>query len=1354
MNTVRLVVRMSAAVAVATACSFDLPASGLPVSRAALARSGLERHPAKLVVTPLFRNGKAYDRVEFSAGARSLVVNGDIGQSPWNHFAHFGTLSLIDRGKETAELHLLAHDEWNTKAETPGQKLVVDREKGTATWSRPYTLSDGTEKTLSYVVSTLPDGRVAVDYDFGLTLEEAKREGKLPISCRLNLAAREDGTVEYGFGGKVHEMCSADELIAEGARQRNWGYGKIKSAVFDYEARDAVKHWSLTFPRESLMKAYGWVEHPGNVRDGKRYRGNMIHGGQAIGDFRNESYGNDVKGRFVWDLGATEMPVVAPEPPVGGIDFWGYDALHVPAPVTRNLVMNGSFEQDFKGWRWEDWGAFYTPSDVPREEIVAGGRFGAHALLLRGVQHRCPAICSAPMPLEKDARYTVSCWAKSADGQERGIDFRVRSVANSGKYWQFRGQSDFPGQRVKGTGWQRLSFTFTADAGGFVVQLSPGWNAGREGVLVDAVQVEKGDAPTDYVEAPFVANLLTSNPYNDLRPGEPIAAKLDVQSVIGGKGGVWVRIYNGYYEKLYDKRFPLELAPGGRVGIPLAPDPAKLGKGVFVVRMDFARKDGAVTRWTDYTRFSIQEPLANKHPTAQMYANHAWYQRVSRAPHYMRKFVEWGWGSTDGNGNEAIVTAPWVPQARALGIRNYVHPITYEGLEMKAAVTNRPSGSTAPYEGPRKFTGKPEELELVEVAAYQVAKKADPKDDIFTFWNEEEDWSRRQGFETHWQFVDAVRRGATRAWKERGLGTPRFSETHGTSHYFNGRNYDAIEGYLKTALDHGFRYDVVTIHPYQNIDASTLGPKDADIETQHLIDTMKKYGYPDSTPIMFTECFNMLPWRFPSWGSDGWGDSYRSNTTPSHDCGNREFVMAAAQMRLYILALKFWPKVQLVHPWNHEPINDLRFTPLLFTFSANTLGHLLPNPTFVGDAQPYGDVRGYCFRQDGRAVMPVWTTNHDVENGEKKSPVLEMTLPADTTFVDMFGNARKPTKKQLLPSTSTSAIACRVPLTPAPLFLISKDAEGLLKGLREAVADDPSTALLADLRPDLTGVLNLTLENLTKAPRKGIVKVGEKEVAYDLAPRGKGTYPVLTGMTAPMTANSWKGHVSPLFPKPWSTRWFYVPKCGHKPDWSKIPALPLATVQGSVSPGFKASCQYAWNKDFLFIRVEAEDPTFQPADLDSKDFSPKALYNHDGCLEVYFDGFADGRSQGTKGYDLNDSRYDFLQDRVHRFLAVNWQLAQGTASATDEEIKEKLVRRFTRTAKGYVYELAFAARYMAPVDLKPGTVAGTGICLHDYSPGNDGRRRHASVSDATQPGEACDQKPWVWPLMVLTDKAE
>ena len=164
--------------------------------------------------------------------------------------------------------------------------------------------------------------------------------------------------------------------------------------------------------------------------------------------------------------------------------------------------------------------------------------------------------------------------------------------------------------------------------------------------------------------------------------------------------------------------------------------------------------------------------------------------------------------------------------------------------------------------------------------------------------------------------------------------------------------------------------------------------------------------------------------------------------------------------------------------------------------------------------------------------------------------------------------------------------------------------------------------------------------------------------------------------------------------------------------------------------------------------MEVEDPEFVTKEESGVKYASHQLYSHDGGLEVCFDAFADARKQGEKCYDENDSRYDFLENAVHRLRAVNWQLAQGTASATDEEIREKVVRKFTRTAKGYVYEIAFAARYLAPIDLKPGTVAGVGIAFHDWN-GKGEKRTHATISNVTRPNQDCNEKPYLWPLMVL-----
>jgi len=358
-----------------------------------------------------------------------------------------------------------------------------------------------------------------------------------------------------------------------------------------------------------------------------------------------------------------------------------------------------------------------------------------------------------------------------------------------------------------------------------------------------------------------------------------------------------------------------------------------------------------------------------------------------------------------------------------------------------------------------------------------------------------------------------------------------------------------------------------------------------------------------------------------------------------------------------------------------------------------------------------------------------------------------MTLPKDVAFIDFFGNRRA------APKPDAAGIS-RVPLMPTPLYLVSRDADALLAAMRDAVADDPSLALTPDVQPDGSGLLSLVLKNETKVRQAGSLTVAGREVAYDIAPNGTQRMPLAQGETTPMKLQGWTGALS-LLPNPWEVQWFFVPKCGERPDWSKVPSLPMLSER--IDPGYgkdrmalKASYQVAYNKDFLFVRVEAEDPEYVPYTEDGVPFvsEHKLHYQHDGCLEVYFDGFADARRQGEMGYDLNDMRYDIVENDAIRLVAVNPQLAQGMLSAKDEEIHEKLVRTFTRTEKGYVYEVAFAARYMAPVELRPGFVSGFGLALHDWT-GKGKNRGHATLSNTTRPGTDANQKPYLWPLMVF-----
>ena len=1147
-----------------------------------------------------------------------------------------------------------------TKEKVPEPRMSVDAKVGNCTW---------TQGEYVYTLRADGPGRIVCDYSF-------------PMPAVLTL--------------RMHrKMWDSSPFVADPA-----------AGVFSFRKDEERFHFEVGTPGD--LSATRWDEWT-----------NLQYHLKPT-----EADGRVARGRLIIDFGKSSSAVNTGYAPVGGVDFWGADAIHVPAKPTRNLLTNGSFEQKFKGWRWQHGGARWSPCEPGQEHygIVDGGRNGGKCLVLRNTQPKVAPLWSQSMALEPDVPHTLSFWAKATEGHNGFLMLSPKSAnAFVGKFHWLRGDCVFS----VSNGWHRYTQTFVPDAHGVFIKIA------GEGAMIDDIQVERGARATEDAGDPIIADLVTSDPDNDLAPSEPVDAKLALMGE-PGRGKVRVRVKNYYSETLYDRTFEATVPSSVDLGF------GDWGTGVFVVRMDFTR-DG--TEWTDYARYSVCSRLRNDQPINRFFANQVWFERFSRGEDIARKMREYGFGMTDGVKNCDYNEEPMKSLFRKNNIGQMIHPIQYE-------MYNNPKYPEIAWGKPGILAwtnATPERLAFVERTAYDLAANAADDDVWWTFWNEEENsWAKKVGFETHFMFVDAVWRGADRAFRDRGLtNAVKRVPTHGCSHYCVWRNYDSIDGYMAAAAKHGVRYDAITLHTYQNVDRSLLGQYDSDLETQHCIERMRHYGYPEDTPIFFSECWNITPYYLPAWGCEAWADGQVCGAA-SYDLGNREFLHAGALARLYLIAMKFYPKVAMVHSWaaHYCTFMDNNLTPFMWLKTVNTLAEMFPEPQFLGDARPYADVRGYCFtnrRETARfgrnAVLALWTTNHDVELGKRKGVSLQMALPADARFFDLMGNER--------------AAAEDVPLTPAPLFIVSADGKALLKAVEDAVADDPSTALSLDVRPDEKGKVNLVVRNETKIRQKGLFTLDGKPVNYDLKPMEKTSVVVAENGTEPMRRYTWKGAMS-LQPRPWSVDYFYVPKCGARPDWTKIPSLPLgnyvAWEKGERT--LKAKFQMAWNEERLFIRVEAEDPKFFGMSAYKEDFKDH-LYRYDGSLEVFFDAFADARRQGTKGMDENDSRYDFADGLAKRMRAVNWQLAEGTVSATDEEVAEKLERTFARTEKGYVHEIAFAPRYLAPIDLRAGTVAGVGLMIHDYDSATEWTQR--GVSNATQPGAACDGRPWLWPLFILTD---
>jgi hypothetical protein len=442
---------------------------------------------------------------------------------------------------------------------------------------------------------------------------------------------------------------------------------------------------------------------------------------------------------------------------------------------------------------------------------------------------------------------------------------------------------------------------------------------------------------------------------------------------------------------------------------------------------------------------------------------------------------------------------------------------------------------------------------------------------------------------------------------------------------------------------------------------------------------------------------------------------------------------------------------------------DLHLTPILLCKAVNTLGHLMGDPRYVADIRPSADIRGYAFRQpDGTGLAPIWCTSADVENGLKKCPVLAVRFGQPVAFIDFMGNPRfaAPDKDGVT----------RMPVTPAPLFVKAKDAAKLAQALQTAEPDDGASSLAVAFAPDAEGRVSVTLKNLTGRPQKGVLDVAGKRIPYDLPGNGETTLPVPgAGDGASASAmHRWNAayRLVPTSGEPipgeWRMDYFFATRCEGEPDWAALPALAITNrcfdgAPRAVAPGdHDATYKMAWDAKALYLRVEvADDKVLIDPAIWTKPHAEKQLWNADGALEVYFDTGANGRSNTAKTFDNDDYRYDFAPPKdgqsgagqVWRFREVYHQLADGVNMATKEEAAKKIVCRYERTANGYAMTIIFAQRYLEPIVLKPGFVAGCGLYLHDHDAPN--WQASKGLATSTEPNKPCDGHPELWPMMVL-----
>jgi len=1239
----------------------------------------------------------------------------------------------------------------NTKDER-AFSLETDEANQSIRWRCRYPLPDGSETEFTYTLKSLGNSQVELSWDMGFSPEQRKQFRSLV-----------GGFGDYLIYLSIKGDYNKDGLMVNGSPIQPFALDLLKQHEKEHQSV-----WDGTF--KDL--AYASLREPlyqVSIHSEKGIDATL----REIFWYRRVDLGfmlrcNRPQDSLVIDFGDVSIAPNDTPPPVQGVDMWAQDALHLPDSPTRNLFPNPSIEQGLRYWRWWDGGAHYERSDVLRYDVDSeNALFGSRSLVINPAQTRSLALRSFSLPSAKGETYAVSFYAK-AEAEGASIKLAPFSSKQGG---QFTRPTVNQAESYKlGPDWTRHSYSFTSDGSPISFILLAKNSGGK--VWIDGIQYEVGDQPSDFVAPLVEGQLLTSHLQNNVEYGDPIEATFALYGSSDQAVDVQFTLRDFYEQAIWHGEFSAQV--GETLSLPL--DALGLQTGAYFLQAHYEIEGS--DDYDDYYRFTVIDSLDGTHATKNMYSA-LLSAGSNKAEERMVLMERLGFGGSTSYGPGKMADPMLYEIREKFNVTGYGHGLfgTFPYLTAEEKFTRHPDYAFGMTLNERMFrrshekdietlrTYSPEVLARVEAISEKAARIC-TEVRVWHIATEEEgtfpSLSKNHDFEEFAKLQEAFYRGI-----KRGNPDALVLPSGGTSGYGKMRGKDDIEGYL-AATAGKIKWDAIAIHPYGSIDG-TLGAEDLDEAIQMLKDSMAQYDYGDETPIYLNE------------GGGGsanlWGDgpdwSYKGGQ-PSYDQGLHEFLHAAKLARMYLIALKYWPQLEMFNTWQMpwRTIVDYNLTPTSAFLGINTLGHMLGNPAFVSDIRPAEGVRGYAFEDEGQgAVAAIWCTIDDVERGFIRGPVMrvqfEQALPE---LIDLMGR-----RYELNPNDDGSV---EIQLTPAPLFLQSDDTEALVTALQNAEVLGAGASVRVAFQPTLTGSIEAALKNLTGSEQSGQLVFDQEAFRYEVPANATESMTVFERNEAAFGAMyTWsqdytlKETGGEAYAKQWDMDYFYIPKVDGTPDWSQIPTIPITNSFRPVSnmvrtPGghegdISAEFQVAWDAENLYLRVEAEDDNLndQVEAFWSSGLAQKTkLYMLDGCLEVYLDCGANGR-KGGKGFDLDDYRYDFSPNNpegdsgsafVYRMQEVFQEYAGGVEFPTKEEAAAGIKAEFTRLSENrYAYTITFEQKYIAPLKLEAGNVAGFGLYLHDRM--DDGTLGNKGLSLATQEGVHCDYNPQLWPLMIFAE---
>ena len=1218
------------------------------------------------------------------------------------------------------------------KADSKGE-LSIDEKAGAVSFKKEYLAGKDKRAVFSFSLKSIGEGKLKLDWSLGLSEPEI---ANLPPNSSFGLRiCMEDFYRKLGvkLGGKDVTLTPDSEMAVMHAAIPDGKWFSEPRLVVAANASsvsvgDSRQLEGFELSSDSPFVIQVQESMARRAPEGRQMSINM----------------NFVKikpsGSMTLDLGATADDK-SPYPAISGVDFWKGDQMHVPKLPTKNLLPNPSFEQGLRYWTWQVRGGGNDYKPNPKApacyEISSDAKFGSQALKINATQGN-RGITSFPLPLTVGKEYTVSFYSKGGSVKVS----RFPSLPETGRKWEDLVASV---DAQPGDDWKRTSFSFKAIMPAECIALSS-----YSGCLVDGLQVEEGNAASDFVSPQVEGFVATADITNCLRAGQDMKASFNLSGQPGCAGSVKLKIYNCYRETLWTKELAFKLDAKGQQQIPLDINADSIGRGVFIVQSEFFINGASYSY--DYGRFSIMKFLENKHPSKNIFGIQFSGDLTTRGDALGELYKRWGFGSAsyqDNTKNPEVLIKN--------GIANMLAQCTGTAYDPRWM----PKIDREIFHEWEDMT--PERAKIVEDVAFKAASNPAKYGEVWAFNTESEIHTRMWTVGHYEDFIKIQM--AARAGIKKARPSAIVLLDGGTSGFAPNRGYDVIEKQLKASQSLKQTWEGLAIHPYDRYD-------EIDESISLFKALVDKYQTGGDTKLYVPECsagsfINVPEWeKITQWYGDRSG-------RPSYDTGWREFLHAALGSRMYLIGLKYWPRVQDINLWNFRPYVDMQFAPFMLCGAVNNMGNLLGNPKFVADYMPAAGVKGLIFIDDRNCgVVAVWGNSKRVENGLSRAPSLAVKLNGlKLEYIDMMGSKRSP---------GVSDGVANIQLCSAPLFIKSEPgkADALKKAMMEANVLGSESAVSMKCLPDIQGKIIAELVNQTHSPLSGSLGVDGKRIDFALAAKETKSIDIgSSGGVKPGAFYDWNKQVALSLSNGFATSLpvkltsLYVPHASaplpenpDAPEWQKIPSFQITNaakdrgVEGGQPGDLEAKFQAAWDERSFYLRVECKDDKFltdQETWAKSGVDRIKTLWKYDGCVEVYFDTFSDGRFKGEQGYDSNDYRFDFYAKdasaasgpaSVYRQEEVFTELAGGPSMPTKKDVENGGVKcQFKRDGDSYSYVMIFPQAYIMPLKLTKGSRSGFAIFIHD----RDVLGKYKGLSLATEPGGKCFARPDLWPIMIL-----